>query len=140
MNTTDRHDDSNDHAEHDHEHDHDGHDIPLSSRCPLCNAQFKPQGAEILDESQQGILFHLTCPECQSSLLAVVAASKLGLSSFGMVTDLTASDVRRLRKSSVISHDDILQAYEEFTNLTGTLANTHGFNLSKSNSTNKIRS
>lgn len=113
----DRHDAS------DHDHDHgNGHDIPLSSRCPLCNAQFKPTGAEILDESQQGILFHLTCPQCKSSLLAVVAASKLGLSSFGMVTDLTATDVRRLRKANAISHDDILQAYEEFTNLSGTLA------------------
>lgn len=99
-------------------------DVQLSSRCPLCNAVFQPAGAEILDESQQGILFHLTCPGCRASLLAVVAASKLGLSSFGMVTDLTAVDVRRLRKSPAISQEDVLKAYEEVSTLKGTFGDT----------------
>ncbi|MFO0702753.1 MAG: hypothetical protein U0514_02685 [Candidatus Andersenbacteria bacterium] len=105
----------------------------LSSRCPLCNAVFQPAGAEILDESQQGILFHLTCPSCRSSLLAVVAASKLGLSSFGMVTDLTATDVRRLRRSPAITQEDVLQAYEEINHLNGTFgeAFTHGKHLAQ---------
>jgi uncharacterized protein (UPF0212 family) len=97
----------------------DHHDVQLSSRCPLCDASFKPQSAEILDESQQGILFHLTCPQCRSSLLAVVAASKLGLSSFGMVTDLTAEDVKRLRKANAISQEDVLKAYQELTTFAG---------------------
>jgi len=100
-------------------------DVQLSSRCPLCNTAFQPTGAEILDESQQGILFHLTCPSCRSSLLAVVAASKLGLSSFGMVTDLTALDVRRLRKSPAITQEDVLKAFEEIDALKGTFGNTH---------------
>jgi hypothetical protein len=110
---------------HDGHNDQDSHDVQLSSRCPLCNASFKPSGAEILDESQQGILFHLTCPECHASLLAVVAASKLGLSSFGMVTDLTATDVRRLRRANTINQEDILQAYQELTNFKGTFTH-HG--------------
>lgn len=95
-------------------------EVQLSSRCPLCNAPFDPASAEIVDESRQGILFHLTCPDCSSSLLAVVAASKLGLSSFGMVTDLTAKDVRRLRRSLAIDQEDVLQAYEEISNYNGT--------------------
>jgi len=92
----------------------------LSSRCPLCNSKFDPADAEIVDESQQGILFHLTCTKCRSSLLAVVAASRLGLNSFGMVTDLTARDVRRLRKSEALNHNDVLNAYKEINNFTGT--------------------
>jgi len=110
-------------------------DVQLSSRCPLCNAVFQPAGAEILDESQQGILFHLTCPNCRASLLAVVAASKLGLSSFGMVTDLTAIDVRRLKRSPAITQEDVLDAYEEVNGLTGTfgdsLLNTNGKHLAQ---------
>ncbi len=93
--------------------------MQLSSRCPLCDARFKATNAEILDESRQGILFHLTCPDCRASLLAVVAASKLGLSSFGMVTDLTAADTRRLRKGRAITHQDVLQAYQELSNFKG---------------------
>lgn len=97
----------------------EGHQMQLSSRCPLCNASFKATDAEILDESRQGMLFHLTCPDCHASLLAVVAASKLGLSSFGMVTDLTAADTRRLRKGTAITHQDVLQAYQELSNFKG---------------------
>ncbi|MFO0705050.1 MAG: hypothetical protein U0517_03780 [Candidatus Andersenbacteria bacterium] len=106
------------------------HEMQLSSRCPLCNASFRPTSAEILDESRQGILFHLTCPDCQASLLAVVAASKLGLSSFGMVTDLTAADTKRLRKGSAINHQDVLQAYQELINFTGSFRDPsrHGTN------------
>lgn len=96
-----------------------GRGVTLSSRCPLCNAEFKANNAEILDESRQGMLFHLTCPSCQASLLAVVAASKLGLSSFGMVTDLTAADTKRLRKGQTISHEDVLKAYQELNNFKG---------------------
>jgi len=94
-------------------------EMQLSSRCPLCNTSFKATNAEILDESRQGILFHLTCPDCRASLLAVVAANKLGLSSFGMVTDLTAADTKRLRKGRAITHQDVLQAYQELSNFKG---------------------
>lgn len=94
-------------------------EMQLSSRCPLCDASVKPDNAEILDESRQGILFHVTCPDCRASLLAVVAASKLGLSSFGMVTDLTAADTKRLRKGRTIDAQDILQAYQELSQFSG---------------------
>ncbi|MFH0831088.1 MAG: hypothetical protein V1895_03445 [Parcubacteria group bacterium] len=108
-----------------------GQSMQLSSRCPLCSAEFKSNNAEILDESRQGILFHLTCPSCHSSLLAVVAASKLGLSSFGMVTDLTAADTKRLRRGNAISHEDVLQAYQELANFKGSFKNmvNHGKHL-----------
>ena len=94
-------------------------EMQLSSRCPLCETSFKPTQAEILDESRQGILFHVTCSSCQASLLAVVAASKLGLSSFGMVTDLSVDDIKRLRKGSVIDAQDVLQAYQELSTIRG---------------------
>src|SRR3990172_7758392 len=94
----------------DSEHQPSTRDVQLSNRCPLCNEVFPSTSAEIVDESQQGILFHLTCPNCQSSLLAVVAASKLGLSSFGMVTDLSAADVKRLRRSPALTQEDVLHA------------------------------
>lgn len=113
----------------------DSSEAGLSSRCPLCDALFKPTGAEILDESRQGILFHLTCPECHSSLLAVVAASKLGLSSFGMVTDLTAPDVKRMRRSGAIEQGEILGAYQELSDFKGSfkeLFKTNGRHLALS--------
>ena len=94
-------------------------EMQLSSRCPLCETSFKPTQAEILDESRQGILFHVTCSGCKASLLAVVAASKLGLSSFGMVTDLSIQDIKRLRKGSAIDAHDVLQAYQELSTIKG---------------------
>ncbi len=91
----------------------------MSSNCPLCDAVFDPSQALIVDESSKGVLFHLTCGKCRSSLLAVVAVSKIGINSFGMLTDLSAADVRRLRKARAVSQDDVLRAYLEFINLSG---------------------
>jgi len=101
----------------------DEHAVQLSSQCPLCGATFKPSDADIVDESRQGILFHLTCNSCRASLLAVVSASKLGLSSFGMVTDLTAKDVRKMRRTHAIDQEDVLEAYQEISEYNGNISN-----------------
>lgn len=91
----------------------------INSNCPSCEAKFDPRRSMVIDESRAGVLFHLTCGNCHTSLLAVVAVSRLGVNAFGMVTDLTADDVRRMRRGARVNQDDVLKAYREFINFSG---------------------
>ncbi len=76
--------------------------------CPVCKSAYgKDQIDDIVDQENVHLV-HITCPTCQNMLMAVLAASPMGVSSIGMLTDLTADDVIRVHDISPISEDDVL--------------------------------
>jgi hypothetical protein len=82
--------------------------IKLMNNCPLCKRQHTPDAASVLVEKNGTHLVHITCPFCHNAVLAVIVVTPFGLSSVGMVTDLQASDVLRLRNSGSVSEDELL--------------------------------
>jgi len=82
--------------------------IRLLQQCPVCKGQYTPKEAKIVEQRQDAHLVHITCPHCHNAILAVVVISDIGMSSVGMVTDLSMEDVRRLRAKDVISENDLL--------------------------------
>lgn len=82
--------------------------LRVISSCPICSARYHAAELRVLDERRDAQLIHIRCRKCQSSVLAVVLANQLGISSVGLVTDLTEDDVRRFRNQPVISEDDVL--------------------------------
>lgn len=50
----------------------------------------------------------MTCPHCSQAMLAVVMYTRLGMSSIGILTDLTAPDVGKFQNKEPISENDIL--------------------------------
>ena len=84
----------------------------LLTHCPLCDAAYGDGSVRPLGESGATRLYHLTCPACAHSVLAVILEHASGVSSIGLVTDLEAQDAFRFRDANPISSDDCVRAHE----------------------------
>lgn len=79
------------------------------SRCPLCNAGYRMGDAYTLESAEDASMIYIECARCKSSIVAVVAMSGVGIVSFGMVTDMTREDVERLRATSSMNSNELLE-------------------------------
>ena len=59
-------------------------------------------------------MVYVTCGECESSIIAIVAMSGLGIVSLGLVTDMTEEDTKKMMEEQEISGNDMLNLYELF--------------------------
>lgn len=85
--------------------------LKLISFCPLCERHYDPVEARVLDERDNGHLLHITCRNCSNSIIALVLSGRDGISSVGLVTDLSYGDVVRFRESSPVDTDDVLDIH-----------------------------
>jgi hypothetical protein len=83
-------------------------DLKFVSYCPLCRHNFNSLEARILEQAGDNHLLHIICSRCFSSILVLVLASDLGISSFGLVTDLTGDDVIKFKNQLSVSEDDVI--------------------------------
>ena len=88
-----------------------GEHLRVISTCPICNARYRSGELRILEERSDAQLVFVQCRKCRASVLAVVLANQLGVSSVGLVTDLTGEDVLKFRRQSVVSADDVLDLH-----------------------------
>jgi len=98
-----------------HEHGQSSHSLDnlrLISYCPLCNTHYNPSEAKILEQKEGAHLIHIECRACHSSIVAVVITGGIGISSVGLITDLTSQDVLRFKNHDSIDGDHVLEAYE----------------------------
>lgn len=86
--------------------------LRLISYCPLCSTHYNPGEAEVLEERNGAHLIHVSCRKCESSIVAVIMTGGIGVSSVGLITDLTGKDVVRFKNAKPISSDDVIEAYE----------------------------
>lgn len=86
--------------------------LPLLTHCPVCRCSYQQQKVEVIAEKISARLAHITCANCHNALLAIIVNGALGMSTVGMLTDLTANDARRLRSGQVISEDELLFFYK----------------------------
>ncbi|MEK7189179.1 MAG: hypothetical protein AAB671_01620 [Patescibacteria group bacterium] len=86
--------------------------LRLISYCPLCSTHYNPSEATVLEEKGGTHLIHVSCRKCGSSIVAVIMTGGIGVSSVGLITDLTGEDVLRFKSASPISSDDVIEAYE----------------------------
>lgn len=82
------------------------------SRCPFCSAEYDLDGAKVIAEEDESTVVYVTCSECESSIVAVVAMSGLGIVSLGLVTDMTPDDTKRFFGAGQISSNELLTMYE----------------------------
>jgi len=66
----------------------------------------------VLEEKNGAHLIHITCGTCESSIVAVIMTGGIGVSSVGLITDLTGDDEIHFKNASPISSDDVIEAYE----------------------------
>ncbi len=88
--------------------------LRLISYCPMCNTHYNPNEARILEQKDGAHLIHVECRRCYSSIVAVVITGGIGISSVGLITDLTAEDVLRFKNQESVTEDNVIEAYEYF--------------------------
>src|SRR3990167_8528966 len=89
-----------------------GENLKLVSYCPLCENKHSSTEAKILDDNDGAKLVYIKCKKCYTSVVAVVIQNALGMSSVGVITDLTSNDVLKFRQTQDISTDDVLNIHE----------------------------
>lgn len=82
------------------------------SRCPFCSAEYDLDGAKVIGEEDDATMVYVTCSKCESSIVAMVAMTGLGIVSLGLVTDMTAEDTKKFFGSKEVSSDELLKIYE----------------------------
>lgn len=82
------------------------------SRCPFCSAEYDLDGAKVIGEEEEATVVYVTCSKCESSIVAMVAMTGLGIVSLGLVTDMTEEDTKKFFGRQTITSDDILHMYE----------------------------
>ncbi|MFA6271874.1 MAG: hypothetical protein WC693_02055 [Patescibacteria group bacterium] len=92
-----------------------GEGIKLISYCPLCNTQYNPLSARILDEREDAHLVHIKCKSCNSSIVALVLNGAIGISSVGLITDLTSDDVLKFKDGDEVTSNDVLDLHLELS-------------------------
>jgi hypothetical protein len=69
--------------------------------------------ARVLGEKEDGHLLHIRCKKCWNSILALVLVSNAGVSSVGLITDLTFDDVRKFSgRETEVTTDDVISVHE----------------------------
>jgi hypothetical protein len=82
------------------------------SRCPFCSAEYDLDGSKVIAEEEESTMVYVTCTDCESSIIAIVAMSGLGIVSLGLVTDMTEADTKRMIKDGAVSSNELLSMYE----------------------------
>ncbi len=86
------------------------------SYCPLCDSNYNLLEAKILEQREDAQLVYIKCRTCASSILALILAHPLGVSTVGLLTDLSINEVYKYRAGQPISEDDVLNIYQDLQN------------------------
>jgi len=87
--------------------------LKIINRCPICTTEYRSEAAKLFAREENATLIHFTCGECRSYFVAMIMSIGPGLSSVGMVTDLSLTDVERLYKQDILTIDEVLEHYQE---------------------------
>lgn len=87
--------------------------LKFIGRCPVCDKNYKAETARLFAKKESVNMVHIACGSCGSALIAMITAMGQGMSSVGMVTDLTFEDAQKLYSRDPITLDQALDASEE---------------------------
>lgn len=86
--------------------------LKIISQCPVCNTKFTPTQSRLLADRPDLHLIYLHCKKCLNSVVATIRFDPHGITSIGMVTDLSYEDVLRIKDGEPVNIDDVLEAHE----------------------------
>jgi len=86
--------------------------LKFINKCPLCTEPYDPKKAHLFAKNEAAHLVHLTCSKCSSYFIVMILMMGHGLSSVGMVTDLSLADAERLYKAEPITLNEAINGYK----------------------------
>lgn len=87
--------------------------LKIISNCPVCDSRNFPSQIKILQERENSHLLYVQCRRCKSRVLVLITAHPNGISSIGLLTDLSSDEVIKFSTQEPINHDDVLEFYEQ---------------------------
>ena len=91
------------------------------TKCPGCDKTNSHTKALVLDEDSNKTTLHITCDMCKVSTLIFVSSGKTGIVSFGMMTDLSRNEVKKLFKTEAVSVDQVIEIHEFLKEFNGSI-------------------
>jgi len=85
--------------------------VNIPDKCLECGNKFLKKNADLLSESENNFVFHLTCAECRTSYILNIALGQEGILTVDTLTDANKEDLEKLRSGKTISADDVIEAY-----------------------------
>lgn len=88
----------------------------LLSVCPVCGNKYTRWKGKVLDETADAELMYVVCPHCGGAMVALVLAMGPVISSIGLITDLTSTDVDKFKMAEKITEDDLIELHNILAN------------------------
>ncbi len=82
-------------------------------KCPVCEQNYRNARMLLVQKRPDRTGFHITCSSCGTRVLVFVSPGQMGVVSVGMITDLTAGEVRAKLNQSPISPNMVLDMYSK---------------------------
>ncbi len=89
--------------------------VQIATKCPMCDFKFSKDDIKTIDSKEGAATFFLNCSKCKSSVMMVIVASALGITSISMVSDLAEKDLGKIEKDCV-KYDDVLEMHKFLEN------------------------
>lgn len=86
--------------------------LKLISHCPVCSRDYKSEAIQLFANESEAKFVHFTCEGCHGYFIAMVMTLAKGVSTVGMITDLSFEDVQKLYKLPSISVDETIEAHQ----------------------------
>lgn len=86
--------------------------LKFISHCPVCGRDYKSKASKLFINDSKAKFVHFTCNYCQSHFMAMIMTIPKGMSTVGMVTDLSLKDVQKLYKLSPITVDEAIEGHK----------------------------
>ncbi|HLD60671.1 MAG TPA: hypothetical protein VJA27_00875 [Patescibacteria group bacterium] len=87
--------------------------LKFISSCPVCNTSYNTDEARLFAKTETATLVHIACPSCNSFFMAMILTLGQGLSSLGIVTDLSYEDAKRLHRGTPLTIDEVIESHEK---------------------------
>ncbi|MDD5438176.1 MAG: hypothetical protein PHC70_03465 [Patescibacteria group bacterium] len=84
---------------------------PLLTHCPICHSLYATEDVKLIEQKEDAKLYHSFCHNCGHGLLAYVLEVAGGISSIGLITDASGTDMVRLAEYQAISGDECVGAH-----------------------------
>lgn len=86
--------------------------LRIISHCPVCHYNYNSITARIIEENSTAHLIHIKCRRCQSAVLALILMNSFGISSVGLITDLSGDEVSKFKDLPAVNADDVLAIHD----------------------------
>lgn len=90
--------------------------LKLISQCPVCNQNYQTEAIKLFANESEAKFVHFTCHSCHSYFIAMIMTMAKGVSTVGMITDLSFTDVQKLYTLPAITVDETIEASQSINN------------------------